>query len=102
MTARLSAQKFRKVILIAAVALASLLGSAAIIIFHADRWRLEADQPRISDAIIVLARRGIDVAVVAPPEEPHPGPWWSNQFAARQSTIELGKTVIYALGLQSH
>jgi len=49
----------------------------------------------------VLARREIDVAVVATPDDPHPEPWWSNQIAARKSAMELIKTVIYALGMQS-
>ena len=48
----------------------------------------------------VLAGRGIGVTVVVTPDEPNPGPWWSDKASARQSVRELIKAVLYTLGIR--
>lgn len=48
----------------------------------------------------VLSGRGIGVTVVATPDEPNPGPWWSDKASVRQSVRELIKAVLYTLGIR--
>jgi len=48
----------------------------------------------------VLAGRGVGAAVVAVPDEPNRGPWWSDKASARQSVRELIKAVLYTLGIR--
>lgn len=48
----------------------------------------------------IFAKRGTRVVVVANPYEPHPAHWWSEKESARQTIVELTKTVLYALGIR--